>query len=56
MTWAGRNVERRITDAVVKKKLWVQLLVKCWTIEHGQKVVGLYSAKAMGKQPKANDC
>ena len=41
MTWAGRNVERRITDAMVKKKLWVQLLVKCWTIEHGQKVVGL---------------
>lgn len=42
MTWAGRNVERRITDAMVKKKLWVQLLVKCWTIEHGQKVVGLW--------------
>ena len=41
MTWAGRNVERCITDAMVKKKLWVQLQVKCWTIEHGQKVVGL---------------
>ena len=39
MTWAGRNAARAITLTLGKEHLWGYLLVKCWTIQQGQKVV-----------------
>ena len=53
MTWAGRNAARGITLALVKEQLWGYLLVKCWTIQQGQKVVDFVTVpRPWEKNPK----